>query len=263
MKNLVLFAALTVLGIFGISSCSNDGSVTSPTQGVAGTHSDAFSANYTLPSNVTDYFTLNEGTLEQDLTLGFSPEGHGPGHMPPPPPPHGDSTGHGGDKGDTTGHMPPPPPHKGDMGNGPGPGGDIGRGIDIGRTLFHLKLTLTADQKVLIGDAIKAYHDCMKAVMDPIKLQRDEVIKAANVQRKAIMDALKAGTIDRATAKQQLKDLNTATKAALDLIVPDPTAGCSCLYTLIDSIGAGLTADQKVTWDAWVATLAGPCFPRP
>jgi hypothetical protein len=276
MKNLVLFAVLTVLGFFGLSSCSNDGNVTTPAQGV-GTNSDAFSLNYTLPSDASNYFCLIEGTLDKDMSLGFSPEGNG--HMPPPPPPHkgnhgkgpghggdkGDTTNHGGDKGDTTNHG-----GKGDTGKGPG--ADNGKGIDIGRALHQLKLTLTFDQELAVQDALKAYHECMKSVMEPIRLQRTAIIDAANIQRKAIIASYRAGEIDEATARQQLKDLNDATKVLLDAIQPDPAAGCSCLYTLLDTIGGNTatgipslftTPEQQTTWDAWVATLTGICFPRP
>jgi hypothetical protein len=280
MKNLVLIGVLTILGIIGLSSCQSDGNVTTPsTQESAGTYSDAFSDIFTLPTDFTDYFCLNEGSLDQSLSLGFSPVGcidsadTNKGHKLPNHGDMGKGMGHHGDKKDTThhnGNTGDTAKHggMGDMGNGR----DKGRGIDIGRALHQLKLILTAEQITMVQDAVKAYHDCMNSVMEPIKLQRDAVIADANLQRKVIIDAYKAGTIDKATAKQQLQDLNSATKAALDLIKPDPTAGCSCLYTLLDSIGGNAahgipsifsTPEQQTTWDAWVVTLTGICFPRP
>ena len=177
MKNLVLFAVLTVFGLIGLSSCQSDGNVTTPTTSSSvATYSDAFSATYTLPSDVTNYFSLNEGTLEKDMTLCFSPTGHidsadtnlNKGNMP-----HkgdkGKGPGHGGHMGDTTNHG----GTIGDTTHHSGDKGDVGKGIDIGRTLHQLQMSLTADQKVKVGDALKAYQACMKTVMDPIKQQRD------------------------------------------------------------------------------------------
>lgn len=264
MKHSILYAVIVVAAMFGLYSCQSDNSVTSPSNDTQSTVNGIFSDTYSIPAEVSDFFLYNEGSIDDEISLSFSLDGVKDTTKVKDSTRIGDKKGPGkGGKG----------PGKGDKDPGKGDKKpDVkGGGMIIGKVLLKLRGTLTEEQKLLIHEAMSDHKDCMKSVMEPIKIQRDAIIADANAQRKAIIALMKEGTIDAATAKAQIAELNAATKAALELIQPDQTALCNCLYALLDAIGGnealGITGilnteEQMTIWNEWLAGLTGLCFPR-
>ncbi|MEI6091555.1 MAG: hypothetical protein WCR42_13960 [bacterium] len=136
-----------------------------------------------------------------------------------------------------------------DMGKGrPHRGGPKDRPM-IGKVMRELQLT--EDQIVKLEGFNTAHRDCIELTMQTWRDAVAPIIEKANADRKVIMDNLKAGTITRAEARTQLKDLNTAMCAEIDALGMKDTiklAIDACNQTLLDSIKEMLTEEQLVIW---------------
>ncbi|MCX6153134.1 MAG: hypothetical protein NT007_03125 [Candidatus Kapabacteria bacterium] len=118
---------------------------------------------------------------------------------------------------------------------------------------------LDSNEVLVISGFAKVYFDCVKAVMDADRPQMEAILKVANDSRKAIIDSLRKGLLDRKTAHTELIALDKATHDQLKTISQDP-ALCVCLKTYLDAVRSALTPDQQTAWDAYIATLKGFCF---
>ena len=125
------------------------------------------------------------------------------------------------------------------------------------------ELALTEEQKEQARDLMAAHRDCVKGPLAAICATSQEIIQAVNEELRALVESLRNGEIDRAEAREQLKELN---QRAREAIREDPdnldqlVALCECKLTLFDNFRAILDEEQQEAWDEWVAGLEGPCF---
>lgn len=121
---------------------------------------------------------------------------------------------------------------------------------------------LTEEQQEQVRELMDAHRECAKEPLASICETNRAILDAANEQRQAILDALESGEIDRQEAREQLWDLNEATREAIREN-PDNQAAqealCACRAVLLDGIRAILDEEQQVVWDEWIAGLQGPC----
>lgn len=129
-----------------------------------------------------------------------------------------------------------------------------GMNVPFMRILRELKLT--KDQMVTLDSLLKDYRKCEFESRKALRTAEMVIIKAANEQRKAIMDQLKAGTITKEEARTQLKALNLATRETLKND-PDVQAALAALKACQEAFFANvrgiLTEAQQVIWDKYMA----------
>ena len=158
------------------------------------------------------------------------------------------------------------------MGNRPPGRGMPGQGIDGqnrlpegGRHLFPIlkDLNLTQDQIDLVKEIMDDHRDCMDAAFEHFREANQEIIEAANEERRAIHQQVIDGTITREEAEELIQQLNEQTHEAI-LNNPESEAAheemCSCKLSVLNSIREILNAEQQQIWDEWTAELEGPCF---
>lgn len=136
-----------------------------------------------------------------------------------------------------------------------------------GRTGNHFgvlkDLALTDEQKTQAREAMAGHRDCIQAHLQAFRDANQAIIDAANEQRRAIRESVRAGELTREEARAQIGAINASTREAI-LNNPDSQgpiqALCDCKTALFDSIRAILDETQQVAWDEWVAGLSGLCF---
>jgi Spy/CpxP family protein refolding chaperone len=124
------------------------------------------------------------------------------------------------------------------------------------------KLDLTDDQKTKVGDLVKAYHESMKLLVQEFRDANKPIVESTNTERKAILESLKAGTITREEAKNQLKALNERTRKAIDenpKSIEIRKKMCELTQKLLDDIKKLLTDEQKTKWDLFTRGMKKPC----
>lgn len=223
----LLAAIIIALGI-GITACS-----TSDSSNPTATTSNGSTA--TVLSN--SYF--------YSPTLAVSED---PINNPAPivtPPGESDNTGLG--KDGMRGHM------GGGMMDNDAPKGDF---YPLGRIFKALGLDSIQREQIKGFMIIKG--DCVNGWM--LKLRESElpILQDAKDKQAAIIADLKAGTITAAEARTKLKDLRTATKAALEAnpVRAEVQAGLKdCEDVFLASIKSVLTADQLAKWEEFQANL--------
>jgi Spy/CpxP family protein refolding chaperone len=122
------------------------------------------------------------------------------------------------------------------------------------------KLNLTADQIAEIKVIMQDHKDCEKAARLAYFQQITAIISSFNQQRQDIIAQLKAGTIDRKTANQEIADLNKQVRQSIQASGANATlkeALKTCTQTMIHDIMALLNADQKVIFQQWISRITG------
>lgn len=239
-KSLLILAALLTLPLIYFTACNNKSEVTSPNQ-----------VNFDSPQYaVIDYTDLMNGvedaTMDNDmicsnslysygfLSLSSFVQGNASGMM------------NGGMMSVTSG------------------GANWIMKFDFGKHLGQIlrRLNLTDAQKVLVKNAMTAYHTAMKPLVQQFRDANADIIKAANEARKAILDKVKAGNLSRADAKLLLDKLNKDTR---DLIANNPKSHdvklkmCAERDKLFTAIGSILDASQLTKWNDAIAKFPNPC----
>ena len=134
-------------------------------------------------------------------------------------------------------------------------------GNHLGAILHAMKLT--EEQREQVRELMDAHRECAREPLAAICENSRDIIEDANEQRRAILEAAKAGEITREEAHEQIMALNQATREA-SRENPDNQeafeALCDCKLALFDGIRPILDEEQQAVWDAWVAMLEGPCF---
>lgn len=136
--------------------------------------------------------------------------------------------------------------------------------FDFGKHLglFFKKLNLSDDQKIQLRNLMTKFHDDMKPLVQQFRDANADIIKAANIERKAILDQVKAGTITREEAKTALKALNEETR---DKIKNNPATQtikasmCALRTVLFNDIASILTPDQLIKWNNFSSKIPNPC----
>lgn len=143
------------------------------------------------------------------------------------------------------------------------PQGD-NRRMPFGDLLRALKLDST--QIAAIKDLLKAHEACMKSATEALRASEKTIIDAAKAQRDGIIAQVKAGTLDRKAAAEQLRALNQATREALKnnpARTDAMTARKNCDDAFFTSLGGILTADQQAILADWLAKRASGNPPGP
>lgn len=123
-------------------------------------------------------------------------------------------------------------------------------------------LDLTPVQKDSIRGFLNVYHDSMKVLVKAFFNEIKDTIQNANVQRRAIVDSLKRGEINRQQAKDDLTALNqdTRNKIQNDQVVQSIKSDmCQQRGDLFNNVGSVLTADQLTKWNEMISKLKSPC----
>jgi len=116
------------------------------------------------------------------------------------------------------------------------------------------ELNWTTEQIELLKGFNTAHRDCIESAMQAWRDAVAPIIEKANAERKVIMDNLKAGTITRAEAREQLKALNTAMRTEIDALDMKDTIKTNiddCNKALLESIKAMLTPEQLKIWEKY------------
>lgn len=138
-----------------------------------------------------------------------------------------------------------------------------GRGQRLHLGMILRKLNLTQEQIDAIKLLLRAHMDCVKTQMQILRESERAILKAANQERRSIMEQAKNEGWTREQLREALKALAMRTREALQnnpvrlevcLAIKD------CMKTLLDGIEALLTPDQLIIWSEWRNALPDrPC----
>ncbi len=231
-KSLLVIIALITLPLMYFSACSNKDQVNEPNQ-----------INFDSPQfAVIDFFdaqnAIEDATVDKDMVIN----------------------------GDFAGYK-----FMNSM-NTLTPGNPMQRGnpwlekFDFGKHLglFFKRLNLSDEQKTQLRSLMTNFHNDMKPLVQQFRDANADIIKAANEERKLIVEDLKAGNITRQEAAAKLKALNEETR---DKIKNNPASQtikasmCVLRNSLFDSIVSklNLTADQLTKWNDFSSRIPNPC----
>ena len=135
----------------------------------------------------------------------------------------------------------------------------------LGGHLRHFlpDLGITFEQIELIRGFVRDHIERIIPELRGLREVNLPILEEANRKRMAIMEALRAGEITREEAVQKLVHLMIETRLAIRNN-PDNQqflmAICESKKQLFADIRSVLTEEQQPIWDAWVASLSGPCF---
>ncbi|MBS1561676.1 MAG: hypothetical protein JSS89_08740 [Bacteroidetes bacterium] len=136
------------------------------------------------------------------------------------------------------------------------PQGD-NRRLPFGDLLRALKLD---SAQIAAVRALLADHEaCMKAAMEALRASEKAIIERARAARQEIVDQVKAGTLDRKTAGEQLRALNQATRDALKnnpLRADAITARKACDDAFFSALRGILTENQAAILADWLTKRA-------
>jgi len=232
MKNLKLFSffAVIVLSVILFAGCNKKDDVTSP-------NANFDSAEYLM----IDYFdtenAIEDATIENDLAVNSTMLSYnfvGAGDFRP---------GSGMLRGKEVGWM-----MKYDWNKHLG--------------MIFKRLKITEDQKTQIDVLMKAHHESMKPLVQEFAEANKTIIENANVKRKEIAEKVKSGTITRAEAAEQIKNLNARVRNAIETneaTIAVKRKMCANRKTLLGGVRLILTSDQQEKWDVAVAKMKTPC----
>ncbi|MEW6653404.1 MAG: Spy/CpxP family protein refolding chaperone [Bacteroidota bacterium] len=128
--------------------------------------------------------------------------------------------------------------------------------------MIFKRLKLTEDQKSKVDVLVKSYHEAMKPLVKEFAEANKAIIEAANAKRKEIAEKVKAGTLTRAEAAEEIKKLNERVRNAIE--TNPATVGikrkmCAARKELLDGVRSILDSDQQVKWDLAVSKMKSPC----
>jgi hypothetical protein len=109
-----------------------------------------------------------------------------------------------------------------------------------------------------IRELLQAQRTCAQEPLESLRAANQDLIDAANAQRKEVLAALRNGDITREEAHVQLQAINESTRQAIrdnPDNAPFLQALCDCRNALFTGIRALLTEEQQTKWDEWVAGL--------
>jgi Spy/CpxP family protein refolding chaperone len=132
----------------------------------------------------------------------------------------------------------------------------FGPGAHLGKILRELGVS--REQMTQIRELLQAQRTCVQEPLENLRAANQDLIDAANAQRKAVLAALRNGEITREEAHAQLQAINESTRQAIrdnPDNAPFLQALCDCRNTLFAGIRALLTGTQQAQWDEWVAGL--------
>jgi len=128
--------------------------------------------------------------------------------------------------------------------------------------LILRKLDLNDRQKEAVQGFMKEYHEGMKILVNQFHELNKPIFEQARLDRKAIMDDLKAGKITRMEAALKLKELNEKVKKEIaanpanENIKKEMCELGNSLFTKIKSI---LNSEQSEKWEQMIKRIKRPC----
>jgi uncharacterized membrane protein len=128
--------------------------------------------------------------------------------------------------------------------------------------MIFRKLKLSEEQKSKVDVLVQTYHEAMKTLVKEFADANKTIIENANAKRKEIAEAVKAGTLSRREAAEQLKNLNERVRNAIETNeanVEIKRKMCANRKILLDGVSAILTAEQQAIWDNAVLRMKSPC----
>ena len=123
------------------------------------------------------------------------------------------------------------------------------------------ELQLTQEQLDSIKVYMREHYDCQRIARAEYYNAVVEIIDAANTQRRALLDSLHQGLIDRTIAVQRLRQISQEMRLAIQnsgALETLRTALQGCTETLFANIRSILNEDQLAKWDQWVENHNGP-----
>ncbi len=129
-----------------------------------------------------------------------------------------------------------------------------GSGPDAGGLLRSFDLT--RDQKLAILSTLTGFFECIQGPLADFREANEPILEAARQQRGEIVDAFRAGEIDREQAREQLRELSRMTRDAIrDNPANEPirAAICACTAERLEQVRSILNDEQRAAWDAWIA----------
>jgi hypothetical protein len=135
---------------------------------------------------------------------------------------------------------------------------------DFGKHLGLIlkKLNLDDSQKEAVQGFMKTYHEGMKVLVKEFHELNKSIFEQARLDRKAIIDDLKAGKITRIEAGLKLKELNEKVRKE---IASNPANEnikkqmCELGNTLFANIKSVLNSEQSEKWDQMIKRIKRPC----
>jgi hypothetical protein len=122
-------------------------------------------------------------------------------------------------------------------------------------------LKLTPEQLDSIKVFMREHNECQRIARAEYYNAIMGFVDSANTQRRAVLDSLRQGLLDRTNAVQRLKQINREMRLAIQnsgALETLRTALQGCTETLFANIRSILNADQLAKWDRWVENHNGP-----
>ncbi|KAF0149257.1 MAG: hypothetical protein FD143_2769 [Ignavibacteria bacterium] len=124
------------------------------------------------------------------------------------------------------------------------------------------RLKLTDDQKSEVDVLVKTYHEAMKPLVKEFAEANKTIIESANAKRKELAEKVKAGTLTKEEAAEEIKKLNQRVRNAIETnpaTVEVKRKMCAVRKTLLDGVRNILDSDQKIKWDLAISKMKSPC----
>ncbi|PKL83072.1 MAG: hypothetical protein CVV24_06830 [Ignavibacteriae bacterium HGW-Ignavibacteriae-3] len=229
-KSLLVITAFIVLPLIGFSACSDKGDVNAPKQ------ADFDSPQFALVDYTDITNGIEDASVDYEMTF--------------------DNTLFSYSFISTVGVMTPGNPKL--MGNPWMTRFDFGKHLG----LFFRGLNLTDAQKAKFKDLMIKYHETMKPLVRQFKDANAQIIAEANNARKAIAEQVKAGTLSRKEAAEQIKKLNEKTRAEIaanPATIDLKTQMCEARKQLLADVRGILEGAQVAKFDNLLKLIKNPC----
>ena len=121
------------------------------------------------------------------------------------------------------------------------------------------RLNLSEEQIALVREYMQAHKDCVEEILTALRESEREIMQSAREERQAIMLQLQNGEITREEANALIRQLNQATREALQnnpVRLEAEAALEDCREAFFASIREILTEDQQLLWDEWVENFS-------
>ncbi|GBD07705.1 hypothetical protein HRbin21_01536 [bacterium HR21] len=123
-------------------------------------------------------------------------------------------------------------------------------------------LNLDSAQRVAVLACLRTYHDSVRAVLKTLRDSERQYWQEARQMRRAVMDSLRQGLLDRQTAAQRLREIaqwlreqlqnNPVRQWAAEQLQQLKDALCAC-------VSAVLTGEQQQIWQCWCSGGTNCC----
>ncbi len=123
-------------------------------------------------------------------------------------------------------------------------------------------LNLDSAQQIAVLACLQSYRDSVRSVLQTLRTSEREYVQQAREMRRAVLDSLRQGLIDRQTAVQRLREIaqwlreqlrnNPVRQWAAEQFQHLKDALCAC-------VSAVLTPEQQQIWQCWCSGGTNCC----